>query len=454
MKNIVLIGLPGSGKTTIGKALAALADRSFVDLDDEIEKMAGMPIRDIFAQEGEARFRDWEAKAAAQWGAMQGLVLATGGGAVLRDDNVNALCANGLLVFLDRPVPHICADVEIAHRPLLQSGPQAVESLAQQRRPRYLACADLRIDNDADIEQTLAHLQMVCSALDAKDYLVIGDPIHHSLSPKLHGLAFAAQGLHPEYTALHVPRGTLPSFMAAARKGGLRGFNVTLPHKRDILPLLDDVDPEAALCGAVNTVARQKGRWVGYNTDMEGLHLSLKAAGHGFTGRRVVLLGTGGAAQGVALKAALEKADSLHIAARDAAKAEALAARTAAAVGGKVSSGGWDDAMLSDACRQCDLLIHATPLGMTGFGARFEDLRFLESLRPNACVCDLIYTPPETALLRRARALKLSTVNGLGMLIFQALLAEEIFLDQSLDKPRLFLTIKESLLATGKEQII
>lgn len=452
MKTIALIGLPGSGKTTLGRALAADTGRRFIDLDDEIEAAAGQRIAEMFAEKGEAAFRQLESEALAHCLTEQaGAVLATGGGAVQNPANAELLAQNSFVVFLDRPVAQICADIETAHRPLLRDGPQALHALAEKRRPAYLVCAHLALDNAGGAEEALAQLLAAARGLDAGEFAVIGDPIGHTLSPRLHGIALAAQGIEAKYHAIHVPRGTLAAFVAGARQSSLRGFNVTLPHKRDILPLLDEVDPEAALCGAVNTVVSRGGKLCGHNTDMGGLHLSLQRAGRGFRDRRVAVLGAGGAARAAALKAGLEGAKSLHIAARDVSRAEALAGHVAAAAGTPATFGGWGREELAAACAGCDLLIQATPLGMAGSGADFTDTDFLEAMPPGAAVCDLVYTPPVTALLAAAAARGLAALNGLGMLVCQALLAEELFLDRKLDKQALCETVLRGLQRPKKE---
>ena len=451
MKNIVLIGLPGSGKTTVGRALSQRLGIPFIDLDETVEQAAGTTISTYFATYGEEAFRELESTVVQRLQAKQGVVLATGGGTILRKINVDSLKKNGFIIFLDRPIEAICADVKVAHRPLLKEGPQAIRRLSRQRRPLYLKSADWVLGGQLDIEALLGHLAVVHAALAAKGYAVIGDPIAHSLSPQLHGMAFAAQGITEPYTTLHVPRGTLGSFMAAVRRSALKGFNVTRPHKRDILPLLDVVDPGASLCGAVNTVVCRKGSLCGYNTDMEGLSQSLKQADQYFAMRRVTILGAGGSAVAAAVKAGLEGACSIQVAARDAEKSEALARQVAEATHVAVNGTGWEAGILEEACAATDLLLNATPLGMEGYPENFDDYNFLDALPTGSFVCDLIYTPAETELLRQARKRGLATLNGLGMLIFQALLAEELFLETKLDKPAIYQTIRDVLSPTEKE---
>ncbi len=140
-QNIVLTGMPGSGKSTVGRILAREMGREFVDTDTEIIRLAKKPISDIFAQRGEAYFRDLESQVIAQLAQRTGLVIATGGGAILRAENVHRLRQNGRIYFLDRPVEDI---VPTDDRPLSRDR-EALEKRYAERYPRYVTAADTRI---------------------------------------------------------------------------------------------------------------------------------------------------------------------------------------------------------------------------------------------------------------------------------------------------------------------
>ena len=149
--NIVLIGMPGSGKTSLGKALAQKLDRRFEDTDLLVEKKAGRGIPEIFELDGEQAFRDMESSAALELGAKTGLVISTGGGLVLRENNVAALKKNGIIVFLDRP-PHT---IPVGGgRPLAKSK-EDLAALYKQRLPVYLAAADIRVAYHPDFKRNL-----------------------------------------------------------------------------------------------------------------------------------------------------------------------------------------------------------------------------------------------------------------------------------------------------------
>lgn len=140
--NLVLVGMPGSGKTTLGRRVAALLTRPFVDLDEEIEKAEGMPVAEVFRTAGEPAFRAMEAEMAARFGKESGLVIATGGGTVLRRDNVRALRQNGVVIWVRRPLE----DLSVDGRPL-SVGPDALLRMEAFRTPIYTACADRQVSN-------------------------------------------------------------------------------------------------------------------------------------------------------------------------------------------------------------------------------------------------------------------------------------------------------------------
>ncbi len=146
--NLVLVGMPGCGKTTVGQALARLSGKPFVDLDGEIVRRAGKPIPEIFAQDGEAAFRDLESRVLAEVCAGHGQVVATGGGAVLREENRRAMRRTGRVYFLRRALELLPTD----GRPLSRQG--GLEEMYQAREPMYSAAADVHVDNSADVEET------------------------------------------------------------------------------------------------------------------------------------------------------------------------------------------------------------------------------------------------------------------------------------------------------------
>lgn len=259
---------------------------------------------------------------------------------------------------------------------------------------------------------------------------VIGDPVLHSKSPVLHGAMLSALGLDAAYDAQVVRRGELPDYLRWARDHGVAGFNATMPHKEDLLPLLDGIDPAARLTGAVNTVCLREGAWVGFNTDGAGALSALgEVLGFDPAGSTVTLLGAGGAAKAVALALAQAGAERVRVCNRTLERAVELCARHP-----RLTPAPFDPDTLERLCRGADLLVNCTSLGMEGCPRQFEGFSFLDALPPHGAVFDLIYHPAETELLAQARRRGLRAMNGLPMLVWQAVLALEHFLNRPLDR--------------------
>ena len=253
---------------------------------------------------------------------------------------------------------------------------------------------------------------------------VIGDPIAHTLSPTIHTKIAEHLGFCCEYTAHHVKNGELGRFVEMAKAENFAGFNVTIPHKKDIMDFLDECDPYARKCGAVNTVKITDGKLKGYNTDGDGLYASLRQNGVLMDRSRVLLLGAGGAALSICQKA-IDMGALVTVLCRTPQKAAAFAERNGVIVR-ELSP-----AVQQDCAKGADIIINATPLGMEGIPDDFEDFSFLDETE--AAVCDIVYKPSETSLLRESRKRGLRAFNGLGMLINQAIYAFSIFTGQQFD---------------------
>ena len=257
---------------------------------------------------------------------------------------------------------------------------------------------------------------------------VIGDPVGHSKSPVIHNTMLSALGLDYVYLCQPVPRGRCREWLDCASFAGYAGFNATMPHKEELVGLMDELDEDARLFGAVNTVCLRDGRACGYNTDGAGFLRALDDEGIRPAGGRVLVLGAGGAAKAVCLKLAQAGAE-VTVCNRTVEKAQAICAHDP----GRLRAAGFDPDTLAREAAGCRLLVNCTSLGMEGTGRQFGDFSFLEALPKDAPVVDLIYTPAETELLRRAREDGHKTVNGFGMLVNQAVLSLEHFTGAEID---------------------
>ena len=265
---------------------------------------------------------------------------------------------------------------------------------------------------------------------------VIGWPIEHSLSPAMHNAAYSRLGLDWVYLPLPVRESAdVPAVVTAIRSLPFVGFNVTMPYKRLMLELCDEVAAQAKLAGAVNTVQVVDGRLMGYNTDGRGLLESLRdEAGFAPEGKRAVVLGSGGAAGAIVAALVLARVAHMTIVSRDPAHADELIARmepyahdTELTV---VQTGDESGPLV----RAADLVINSTPLGMRPGDASPVNGEWLHA---GQVVSDMIYSPPDTPLLRAAQASGARTLGGLGMLVAQGAISLEIWNgDSTVSAPR------------------
>ncbi len=168
MKNIVLIGMPGCGKSTLGRSLAEMLGREFIDADPEIEKDAGKTIPELFAV-SEDFFRKQETRTTKRLSALQDKVLGMGGGVVLRQENISSLKENGLIIFLDRSPEDIIGDVDTQTRPLLAAGRQRIYDLYAQREALYRTAADVTVQNKGSMQDVLLRLAEAAKVLQQRD---------------------------------------------------------------------------------------------------------------------------------------------------------------------------------------------------------------------------------------------------------------------------------------------
>jgi shikimate dehydrogenase len=257
--------------------------------------------------------------------------------------------------------------------------------------------------------------------VSTKTYCIIGDPIHHSLSPAIQNAAFAAKGLNCTFIAFRVPKAELRESIDSLRSINIAGFNVTTPHKTHVMMYLDEVESLAKKAGAVNTVNNIEGIFRGYNTDVYGFIEPLHKRRVDFQGMHVLLLGSGGAARAVVIALAEQKGIAeLIIANRNLRRASDLAnLGTANGINCKVVP--LDKAQ--DFSLGCDLIVNATTLGMNNEPSVID----YEHIQKGSIVYDIVYRPPVTELIENAKHAQATVVYGYEMLVEQGAKAFEIW---------------------------
>jgi shikimate dehydrogenase len=248
---------------------------------------------------------------------------------------------------------------------------------------------------------------------------LIGYPVEHSLSPVMHNSAFEALELDYCYVTFSVEPSRLEEAIRGIRALGIAGINVTVPHKEAVMKFLDRIDEEAREIGAVNTVVNKEGLLIGYNTDGRGFMASLNENCYSPQGKRVFIVGAGGASKAVAYYMSKE-ASELFI--YDIDKQKSLSLVNHLKGHGKVSMAKVTVAEDISTIREADIIINATPIGLKPEDPSPVDI---ELLHKGQIVCDLIYK--ETRLLREASMKGCQTINGLGMLLWQGVFAFELW---------------------------
>jgi shikimate dehydrogenase len=247
---------------------------------------------------------------------------------------------------------------------------------------------------------------------------IIGRPVGHSLSPVMHNAAINALGLDYVYVPFHVEAEELGSAVNGLHALGVKGFNVTIPHKTAVMQYLDKISPEAELSGAVNTVSLEKNLLVGYNTDGTGLLKSLRdELKFDPAGASVLLLGAGGAARGALAALCTAGVSRVIIANRTESRGRDLLENFIGKFNKtyfKLSS--IEPGQLDENMKTVDLLLNTTSVGMNG--TAFDGINFA-AMSTGAVVYDMVYSPAETPLLSAAKRLGISCANGIGMLAAQ-----------------------------------
>lgn len=260
-------------------------------------------------------------------------------------------------------------------------------------------------------------------------YGVFGDPVKHSKSPLMLNRAFQEMGINAAYTAFHVTPDKLEAAVQGIRALGFGGVNVTIPHKLDVMKYLDDIDESARLIGAVNTIVNRDGKLIGYNTDGIGYVRSLKEeTGFNIEGSKLLLIGAGGAARGVAYALAKESPSTIYIVNRSKERAEQLSND----IGRMVQCVSVDLSELSQ-IPQVDFMVNTTSVGMF---PQIDDVPIEPTwmkrwIGSHTVVSDLVYNPLQTRFLKEAAQCGATTHSGLGMFVYQGAYAFEYWTGQN-----------------------
>ncbi len=257
---------------------------------------------------------------------------------------------------------------------------------------------------------------------------IVGHPIGHSASPKMHNAVYAHLNLDYTYVPFDVVPETLEQAVKGLRALQVSGVNVTVPLKERIIPFLDELDGEAKTIGAVNTVLNKNGRLIGYNTDGLGFIFSLKECHQfDFSSKRVVVIGAGGTAKAIVTKCMVEPMASLTVINRNLSRAQSLLSSdfiSSSQVSYQLLSS--TDEAVHDALCEADLIINTTPLGMPPMEDKMP-LASMQWVQPHQICYDVIYVPNPTLFLREAQNKGATIISGSEMLAAQAKFAFKIF---------------------------
>ncbi len=252
---------------------------------------------------------------------------------------------------------------------------------------------------------------------------IIGAPIKHSRSPQIHNAAIAALGLDYVYVPFHVQPDNLGAAIEGFKAINVVGINVTIPHKQDVIPYLDEISREATLIGAVNTLVFKEGAIAGENTDAPGFLQAMQEEGFKVPqGGTAVVIGAGGSARAIVVALALAGVQTICITNRTVSRAVALATNLSEKTGASIYGIGLDDPKLPSTVGTSQLIVNTAATSMDVSHPLLIDPEWLE---PQSIVYDIVYTPPETRLLQAAAEKGCHTIGGLGMLVHQGAIAFE-----------------------------
>ena len=270
---------------------------------------------------------------------------------------------------------------------------------------------------------------------------VVANPIKHSISPFIHNSAFEATNTNGVYLAWEVDATELAETVANIRRYQMYGINLSMPYKEQVIPYLDQLSEEACLIGAVNTVVNREGTLIGYNTDGKGFFKSLPS--FKISKKRLVLLGAGGAAKAILAQAILDGVSQISVFVRSSSmeKTRPYLEKIQNATGFRVDLFALENIQeLQDSITKADLLVNATSVGMDGSS---QPIPTSIVLPEKLLVADVIYQPFETPFLKWAKEQGNQSINGLGMLLYQAAEAFELWTDKEMPTDQIWELLKQ-----------
>ena len=270
---------------------------------------------------------------------------------------------------------------------------------------------------------------------------VVANPIKHSISPFIHNQAFEATHTNGVYVAWEVEATDLAETVANIRRYQMFGINLSMPYKEQVISYLDQLSEEACLIGAVNTVVNREGTLIGYNTDGKGFFKSLPS--FKISKKRLVLLGAGGAAKAILAQAILDGVSQISVFVRSSSmgKTRPYLEKIQNATGFRVDLFALEDVQdLQDSITQADLLVNATSVGMDGSSQPIPTSIILPE---KLLVADVIYQPFETPFLKWARNQGNQSINGLGMLLYQAAEAFQLWTGKEMPTDQIWELLKQ-----------
>ncbi len=437
--NIVMIGFMGSGKTTISQEIRDRYSMEIVDMDEVIVEREGCSIADIFKEKGEAYFRQLETELLIELQARKNIIISCGGGVAMRDENVIEMKRGGKVVLLRATPETIYERIKDNHnRPLLEGNMNVeyISKLMEERREKYEAVADIivEVDDKTTVEVADEIMRRVNPKISGTTrlYGLIGSPVGHSASPAMYNVSFKELGIDSAYMAFDVDVAGTKDAIAAMKSLNIGGMNVTMPCKNEVVKYMDELSQAARIIGAVNTIVNDNGKLIGHNTDGVGFVGNLKDNDVDVKGKKMVICGAGGAATAIIVQCALDGASEISIFKRKNAtfsKVVELADKLKSEVPGlKIDACDIaDEELLKARILDSDILVNATSVGMAPDVDK-SIVNDMSAFHKDLVVCDIVYNPLETKLLKDAAAAGVKKcVAGKGMLLWQGVAAFKLY---------------------------